>query len=54
MSLAFDEYGRPFIVLKEQDTKRRIKGIDAIKVHPFERRGTFWQRDQLPQHYDPP
>lgn len=32
MSLAFDEYGRPFIVLKEQDTKKRIKGIDAIKV----------------------
>jgi T-complex protein 1 subunit epsilon len=32
MSLAFDEYGRPFIVLKEQDTKRRIKGIEAIKV----------------------
>jgi T-complex protein 1 subunit epsilon len=34
MSLAFDEYGRPFIVLKEQDTKRRIKGVEAIKV-PF-------------------
>jgi len=32
MSLAFDEYGRPFIVLKEQDSKQRIKGIDAIKV----------------------
>ncbi len=32
MSLAFDEYGRPFIILKEQDTKTRIKGIDAIKV----------------------
>ena len=36
MSLAFDEYGRPFIILKEQDTKTRIKGIDAIKVFtPF-------------------
>lgn len=35
MSLAFDEYGRPFIVLKEQDTKQRIKGIDAIKVQLF-------------------
>lgn len=32
MSLAFDEYGRPFIILKEQDTKTRIKGVDAIKV----------------------
>ena len=32
MSLTFDEYGRPFIVIKEQDSKVRIKGIDAIKV----------------------
>ena len=40
MSLAFDEYGRPFIVLKEQDTKQRIKGIDAIKVLPAPRRET--------------
>lgn len=32
MSLAFDEYGRPFIVLREQDTKTRIKGVQAIKV----------------------
>ena len=31
MSLAFDEYGRPFIVLREQDTKVRIKGIEALK-----------------------
>ena len=33
MSLAFDEYGRPFIILKEQDSKTRIKGIAAIKVY---------------------
>lgn len=32
MSLAFDEYGRPFIILKEQDSKTRIKGVEAIKV----------------------
>jgi T-complex protein 1 subunit epsilon len=32
MSLAFDEYGRPYIVIKEQDEKIRIKGVDAIKV----------------------
>ncbi len=32
MSLAFDEYGRPFIVIREQDTKQRIKGIEAHKV----------------------
>jgi len=32
MSLAFDEYGRPFIIIREQDSKKRLKGIDAYKV----------------------
>ena len=27
MSLVFDEYGRPFIILREQQQKARIKGI---------------------------
>lgn len=49
MSLAFDEYGRPFIVLKEQDTKKRIKGIDAIKVQPIKPRET-----SSPQGPSPP
>eukprot|EP00889_Picochlorum_renovo_P005435 jgi/Picre1/32465/NNA_007811.t1 len=31
MSLAFDEYGRPFIILREQEKKSRVKGIDAVK-----------------------
>jgi T-complex protein 1 subunit epsilon len=31
MSLAFDEYGRPFIILKEQDRKKRLKGVEAYK-----------------------
>lgn len=31
MSLAFDEYGRPFIILREQDRKRRTKGLEAHK-----------------------
>ena len=31
MSLAFDEFGRPFIILKEQDKKKRLKGLDAYK-----------------------
>jgi T-complex protein 1 subunit epsilon len=30
MSLIFDEYGRPFIILREQQQKARIKGILAI------------------------
>eukprot|EP00899_Mesostigma_viride_P003157 jgi/Mesvir1/12842/Mv05874-RA.1 len=31
MSLAFDEYGRPFIIIREQEQKQRLKGIDAQK-----------------------
>lgn len=29
--MAFDEYGRPFIILREQEKKSRIKGVDAVK-----------------------
>ena len=32
MSLAFDEYGRPFIIIRDQEKKTRLKGIDAQKV----------------------
>ncbi len=30
--LAIDEYGRPFIILKDQSTKTRLHGSEAIKV----------------------
>jgi hypothetical protein len=33
MSLVFDEYGRPFIILREQQQKSRIKGIEAQKAN---------------------
>lgn len=33
MSLAFDEYGRPFIILQEQEKKTRLKGTDALKAN---------------------
>jgi len=33
MSLAFDEYGRPFIVIKEGEKKGRVKGIAAQKAN---------------------
>ena len=29
----FDEYGRPFIIMREQDKKKRLTGIDAQKSH---------------------
>ena len=32
MSLVFDEYGRPFIILREQQEQARIKGLEAQKV----------------------
>lgn len=32
MSLAFDESGRPFIILREQQKKKRVKGLEAHKV----------------------
>ena len=31
MSLTFDQYGRPYIILREQDQKRRLKGLEAYK-----------------------
>ncbi|CAL5219723.1 g1618 [Coccomyxa viridis] len=33
MSLAFDEFGRPFIILREQEKKQRIRGIEAQKAN---------------------
>ena len=33
MSLAFDEYGRPFLILKEQENKLRLSGLEALKAH---------------------
>lgn len=33
MALAFDEYGRPFIILREQESKSRLRGLDAQKAN---------------------
>jgi T-complex protein 1 subunit epsilon len=33
MNVAFDETGRPFIILREQETKTRVHGIEALKNH---------------------
>ncbi|KAH1027826.1 T-complex protein 1 subunit epsilon [Dendroctonus ponderosae] len=32
-SIAFDEYGRPFIILRDQDRQKRLTGVDALKSH---------------------
>jgi T-complex protein 1 subunit epsilon len=39
MSLAFDEYGRPFLIIKEQAHKKRVKGPQAIKANILAARG---------------
>jgi hypothetical protein len=31
--LAFDEYGRPFIIIRDQGNKARLSGIEAHKVN---------------------
>merc|ERR1711988_1735123 len=33
MSLAFDEYGRPFLIVREQQAKGRLKGLAAQKAN---------------------
>ena len=33
MALAFDEFGRPFIIIKEQESKTRLRGLDAQKAN---------------------
>jgi hypothetical protein len=33
-----DEYGRPFIVIREQAQKQRIRGLEAQKVRRRRRR----------------
>lgn len=33
MSMVYDEYGRPFIILKEQQAKSRVKGLDATRAN---------------------
>lgn len=32
-SLTFDEYGRPFIIIRDQEKQNRLTGNDAIKQH---------------------
>ena len=32
-SLAFDEFGRPFMILKDEMEQTRLTGSDAIKSH---------------------
>lgn len=33
MSLIYDEYGRPYIIIRDQESKTRLKGLDAQKAN---------------------
>merc|ERR1719333_466039 len=33
MTLVFDDYGRPFIVVREQQNQSRLKGLEAHKAN---------------------
>lgn len=46
-TFAFDEYGRPFIILREQDREKRITGTDAIKVHTYIEIERFFKQDLI-------
>ena len=57
MSLAFDENGRPFIILRDQGEKKRVKGLEAHKVSRLVRSverfdtglsASFWKHPILP------
>lgn len=30
--MVYDQYGQPFLILREQDKKKRLRGIEAQKV----------------------
>ena len=31
MSMVFDEYGRPYVIIKDQESAARVKGVQAVK-----------------------
>jgi len=33
MSLIFDEFGRPFVILRDQQQQARLRGIEAQKAN---------------------
>jgi T-complex protein 1 subunit epsilon len=41
MSLTFDEHGRPFLIVREQEKKSRLTGLDAQKVRMVEVKSPF-------------
>jgi hypothetical protein len=47
LPVSYDQYGQPFIILREQDRKKRVTGLEAQKVKKKrkikkKKRQTFW------------
>ena len=52
-NLAFDEYGRPFLILRDQDKQSRLTGKDAIKVKMNKLKNYYYQTPfwQIPIYF---
>jgi hypothetical protein len=48
MSLVYDDYGRPYVIIREQGSKSRLKGLDAQKVRVRCGRGFPWVECRRP------
>jgi hypothetical protein len=46
--LAFDEFGRPFLILKDEESQTRLTGSDAIKSHIIGRTRRLNYKDTEP------
>lgn len=48
-----DEYGRPFIILKEQQAKARVKGLEAVRVRTISEDyfATAWIESHPTSHF---
>ncbi len=49
MPVIFDEFGRPYIIMREQSKKERLHGIPALKVSIIKARVSVYQ-----QHFSVP
>lgn len=54
LNLSTDEYGRPFIILKEQQAKARVKGLEAVRVSTLSRVCIIFVPSQLARNCNTP
>jgi len=49
VNVAFDENGRPFIILREQEQQERVHGLEAHKAHILAAKVSFLLSCPLPR-----